>query len=155
MISNRPVVFITEERQITSLVCYYGSVRTDRKTSLPSMQNYFPRPQNCAETRHRGETLPSSPLCPRGHKGDKTSPSAHSIAVWGKHSWERREELGAAASCGTAPASLAHLGKLSKPTAAACPLDSGNWQSCWQETLLAEQCNKVLHVRLLEMLAQV
>jgi len=64
-------------------------------------------------------------------------------------------ELGAAAPCGTAPASLAHLGKLSKPTAAACPLDSGNWQGCWQETLLAEQCNKVLHVRLLEMLAQV
>lgn len=98
MISNRPVEFITEERQITSLVCYYGSVRTDRKTSLPSMQNYFPRPQNCAETRHRGETLPSSPLCPRGHKGDKTSPSAHSIAVWRKHSWEHRDRAGGSCS---------------------------------------------------------
>lgn len=151
IISNG-IYCIEEGREVTLLFWYYGSVRRGGLNTLAA--KWHPKAHRLLkpspEARHC--LPPCSVLRDMRQTRHNRVPAALQLREAQLRACGR---AGAAAVHGRAPASWADLGRLSKPTAAACPLDRGNWQSCWQETLLAEQCDEEFHVWVLEILVQV
>lgn len=85
---------IKEMSHFFLLFWYYGLVRIGKPKYPRSEWFQGPQKQIAAETRNWEQTLPSSPLWPEGHKGDKTSPGAWSIAIQGSTAESMRKSWG-------------------------------------------------------------